>query len=75
MKPYVVDIEEHYHRGVIVYANCASEAEELANELCDCGDIDLERNCYAGRDVNAYPANENDLEIYDVYEADEDDDE
>ena len=73
MKPYVVDIEEHYHRGIIVYANSPSEAEEYANELCDCGDVDMERNCYLGRDVNAYPASEKELEIYDKYEAGDDD--
>ncbi len=67
MKAFVVDIEEHYHRGVIIYAESATEAEEIANALCDDGTIDLERNCYAGRDVNAYEANLEDLDIYDIY--------
>ncbi len=68
MRPYVVEIEEHYHRGVVIYAESPEEAERIAEELCDDGTIDLERNCYAGRDTNAYEAANEDLDIYDVYE-------
>lgn len=48
-KAYVIEIEESYHRTVIVYAQSDEEAENIADSLCDSGDIDLERNCYAGR--------------------------
>ena len=70
-KPYVVDIEEHFHRGVIIYAKSVAEAEEIAKSLCDSGDIDMGRNCYAGRDTNAYAASDEDLEIYDIYDDSE----
>ncbi len=51
-KPYVVDIQEHYHRSVVVWAENEKQAACTVDSLCDCGEIDLERNCYAGRDVD-----------------------
>lgn len=49
LRRYVVEIEEKYHKTVAVYASDAVRAEEIAGGLCDCGEIDMERNTYAGR--------------------------
>lgn len=69
MKPYVVEITERYRKHVVVYAEDEGQAEEFAWQLCDCGDIDMERNCYAGRVMSTCRANADDLETYDVYRA------
>lgn len=61
-KPYVIEIEESYHRTVIVYAESAQEAEKAADALCDSEEIDLGRNCYAGRACRSSgPASAEDL--------------
>lgn len=46
---YVVEIEEKYHKTVAVYARDIARAEEIADSLCDSGEIDMEKNTYAGR--------------------------
>lgn len=46
---YVVEIEEKYHKTVVVYARDIARAEEIADGLCDRGEIDMEKNTYAGR--------------------------
>ena len=46
---YVVEIEEKFHKTVAVYASSLSRAEEIADGLCDSGDINMEKNTYAGR--------------------------
>lgn len=61
-KAFVVEIEESYHRTVIVYAESAEEAENIAGALCDSEEIDLGRNCYAGRACRSSgPASAEDL--------------
>lgn len=49
---YVVEIEEKFHKTVAVYASSLSRAEEIADGLCDNGDIDMDKNTYAGRSFN-----------------------
>ena len=51
-KPFLVHITESYHRSVIVWAKNPSAAMSDADTLCDAGEIDFERNCYAGREIN-----------------------
>lgn len=68
-KPYIVCIQEHYHKSVVVWAEDEGKAAAIADSLCDCGEIDLERNCYAGRDVDVQGvAGEDDLHEFDKYE-------
>lgn len=65
LQPYIVEIEEHYHRGVIVWAESEAQAEEAANNLHESGDIDLSRNCYTGSETNVTGrAKKEDLYIY-----------
>ena len=53
LQRYEVNIRETYSKTVAVYASNVQQAEETANTLCDSGEIDLSRNCYSGRDINA----------------------
>jgi len=51
-KYFTVEIEESYHRTVVILADDEADAEAKADALCNSGEIDLERNCYAGRSVS-----------------------
>lgn len=51
-KPFKVHITETFGRNVIIYAEDSYEAEEIAEELCNAGIIDIatgddfgDRNC------------------------------
>lgn len=67
-KPFTVEIEESYHKTVVIYAEDDAEAEEIAHQLCDEGEIDMGRNCYAGRVCNSSgEASEEDKKNYYVY--------
>ena len=69
-KPYVVEIEERFHKSIIVYAKSNTEAEVIAERLCENGIVDLERNCYAGRTCESLGhADKNDLSVLDVYDT------
>jgi len=49
--PYKVRIVETYSRTVVVWAESADEAVYRADGMCDSGEIDMERNCYDGREI------------------------
>lgn len=67
-KPYIVYIQEHYHRSVVVWAENKEQAACAADSLCDCGEVELERSCYAGRDVDVQGvAEESSLSMFDQY--------
>lgn len=68
-KPYIVNIQEHYYTSVVVWAEDEGKAAAIADSLCDRGEIDMERNCYAGWDVYVQGvAGEDDLYELDEYE-------
>lgn len=68
LKPYVVEIEEVFRRKVIVWAENTGDAAARAEELCDSGDIDMDRNCFGGRiAVTSGVADDEDLKILDRY--------
>ena len=72
-KPFTVEIEESYHKTVVIYAEDDLEAEEIAHQLCDNGEIDMERNCYAGRACNSSgESSKEDMKNFFVYHIDED---
>lgn len=72
LKPYIVEIEETFRRKVIIWAKDTGDAAALAEELCDSGDIDMERNCYDGRiAVTSGIADEDELDEYDQYGDDD----
>lgn len=48
---FVVLVEETYRREVVVYADDAFEAEELVEEQCNDGTIDLDGNDFESRNV------------------------
>lgn len=69
-KPYIICIQEHYHKGVVVWAEDENAAASIANSLCDSGEIDLERNCYVGRDVDIQgTASKDTLKDFDEYDV------
>lgn len=69
-KPYIVYIQEHYHKSVVVWAEDMAKALDAAESLCDSGAIDLERNTYAGRQLASDGfAKESALGGFDQYEA------
>ncbi len=40
----------------------------VTDDLCDCGEIELERNCYAGRDIDVQGvAEDSSLDMFDQY--------
>lgn len=51
--PYLVEIEEHYKRTVVVWAESEEEANAAAEELYESGDIDLSRNSFVGLEIGA----------------------
>lgn len=65
---YKVEISETYRKEVIVYAKNIGRAEELADQLCDSGEIDMDKNCYGGRDFSTYISYEpHDIDGPDTY--------
>ena len=52
LQRYEIEITEKYRRHVVIYAKNVARAEDIAEELCDCGEIDMDRNCYEGRTLN-----------------------
>lgn len=68
LKPYIVEIEEVFRRRVIVWAENTGDAAARAEELCDSGDIDMDRNCFDGRmAVTSGIADDNEMDNLDQY--------
>ena len=68
LKPYIVEIEEVFRRKVIIWETDTGSAAARAEELCDSGEINMERNCYDGRiAVTSGVADENELCKYEQY--------
>lgn len=51
-KAFLVEIEESYHKTVVVFADSEENAEEIADKLCNSHDIELGSEQYAGRNVS-----------------------
>lgn len=68
LKPYIVEIEEVFRRKVIIWAENTGDAAARAEELCDSGDIDMNRNCFDGRmAVISGIANDDEFDVLDKY--------
>jgi len=68
-KPYIVLVQEYYHKNIIVWADDKCQAADIAERLCDSGKIEMERNCYVGQDVDVGDiVSEEFLHEYDQYE-------
>lgn len=54
LKPFVVDIEERYHRQVVVWAEDVNDAENKTNDLCSENVIPVvdADDSFHGRDVD-----------------------
>lgn len=69
--PYKVRIVETYSRTVVVWARTGGEALDVADSMCDSGEIDMERNCYDGREITVEGiAGESDMKDLYVYNED-----
>lgn len=69
MKQFVVGIEETLHRYVIVNAEDEANAEEIAENLCNDGKIDLGSIDFQGRNcICTGEADIQDLNVYEVIE-------
>ena len=70
MKPYIVRIVETYSKSVIIWADDAGEALNIADNLYDTEEIDLSRNCYDGAEKTVDGiAKESELDDYDQYDS------
>ncbi len=66
--PFVVEIEERYHRMVVIYAENPDEAFETAEELCNKDNIKFSAQHFAGRDCSVIgEANDADLRGYEHF--------
>lgn len=50
-EPYLIEVVETFRKTVICWAEDNYEAQEIAEELCNRGDIDVERNGFDGRET------------------------
>ena len=70
-KPHVVTIEEVSRRRVIIWADDVSEAEEIADELCSDGEINLDYDDFQERSCNFQRiANASDVSLLAKYDRD-----
>lgn len=68
-KPFVVEIEERYHRTVVIYAEDSDEAFETAENLCNKDDIEFRVDHFAGRSCEVVgQANEADIRGYENFD-------
>lgn len=49
--PYNVRVEERLSRGVVIFAYDADEAHDIAENLCNNGNIDLDSTDFIGREI------------------------
>lgn len=49
--PYNVRVEERLSRGVVIFAHDADEAHDIAENLCNNGNIDLDSTDFIGREI------------------------
>lgn len=49
--PYNVRVEERLSRGVVILAHDADEAHDIAENLCNNGNIDLDSTDFIGREI------------------------
>lgn len=68
LKPYVVTVTETFQRTVVIYAQDNYHAEELAEELCNNDDINLDGNDFITRRTSADGiATEHDLSAHKIF--------
>lgn len=70
-KKFKVSIVEKLLRVVIIEADDQSEAEELADELAGEGVIEIDCECFEGRECSASPASEIDESLFQTFSRDD----
>ena len=70
-KKFKVSIVEKLLRVVIIEADNQSEAEELADELAGEGVIEIDCECFEGRECSASPASEIDESLFQTFSRDD----
>ena len=68
LTPYRVTISEVFTRGVVIYAEDKYEAEEIAENLCNNGVINLDAEDFGSRNTDCHgPAAPNEMILYQNY--------
>lgn len=68
LTPHLVTIKETYTRTVVVYGEDSIDSEEIAEDLCNVGEIDITSKDFSEREIIfSMPVNEGRIEGYEVY--------